>query len=88
MIVVTDVPGIMKGTGGEKRVLPTVTVQEIEDMIGTGEIYGGMIPKVRAAISCIHGKVSEVVIVNGSEPNVLSRVLGGEVLGTRIVRMS
>lgn len=88
MIVVTDVPGIMKGAGDEKRVLPTVTVQEIEDMIGTGEIYGGMIPKVRAAISCIHGKVSEVVIVNGSEPNVLSRVLGGEVLGTRIVRMS
>lgn len=87
MIVVTDVPGILKGTGNEKRVLPTVTVQEVEDMIGTGEIYGGMIPKVRAAISCIHGKVSEVVIVDGSEPNVLSRVLGGETLGTRIVRM-
>jgi len=87
MIVVTDVPGIMKGTGSEKRVLPTVTVQEVEDMIGTGEIYGGMIPKVRAAISCIHGKVSEVVIVDGSEPNVLSRVLEGEILGTRIVRM-
>lgn len=87
MIVVTDVPGIMKSAGGEKRVLPTVTVQEIEDMIGTGEIYGGMIPKVRAAIACIHGKVREVVIVDGSEPNVLSREVAGEVLGTRIVRM-
>ncbi|GAE09123.1 acetylglutamate kinase [Paenibacillus sp. JCM 10914] len=88
MIVVTDVPGIMRGAGSEKRVLPTVTVQQIEDMIATGEIYGGMIPKVRAAISCIHGRVQEVVIVDGSEPNVLSRVLSGEVLGTRIVRMS
>ena len=29
----------MKGSAA-KRVLPTVTVQEIEDMIGTGEIYG------------------------------------------------
>ncbi|MGM1050443.1 N-acetylglutamate kinase [Paenibacillus uliginis N3/975] len=87
MIVVTDVPGIMKGSGSEKKVLPTVTVQQIEDMIGTGEIYGGMIPKVRAAISCIHGKVREVVIVDGSEPSVLSRVLSGEVIGTRIVRM-
>lgn len=87
MIVVTDVPGILKGGGSEKRVLPSVTVQEIEDMIGTGEIYGGMIPKVRAAISCIHGKVREVVIVDGSEPGVLSRVLSGEVIGTRIVRM-
>ncbi len=87
MVVVTDVPGIMKGSGSEKKVLPTITVQEIEDMIGTGEIYGGMIPKVRAAISCIHGKVREVVIVDGSEPGVLSRVLSGEKIGTRIVRM-
>lgn len=86
MIVVTDVPGILKG-GSVKKVLPSVTVQEIEDMIGTGEIYGGMIPKVRAAISCIHGKVREVVIVDGSEPGVLSRVLSGEGIGTRIVRM-
>ncbi|CAH1223686.1 acetylglutamate kinase [Paenibacillus hubeiensis] len=87
MIVVTDVPGIMKTVRGEKKVLPSVSVQEIEDMIQTGEIYGGMIPKVRAAIACIHGDVREVVIVDGSEPQILSRVLGGEAIGTRIIRM-
>ncbi|MCM3128262.1 MULTISPECIES: acetylglutamate kinase [unclassified Paenibacillus] len=87
MIVVTDVPGIMKSVDGVKKVLPSVTVQQIEDMIQSGEIYGGMIPKVRAAIKCIQGKVKEVVIVDGSEPKILSRVLKGEVIGTRIVRM-
>ena len=87
MIVVTDVPGIMRTIGGQKKVLPSVSVQEIEDMIQTGEIYGGMIPKVRAAIACIHGEVREVIIVDGSEPQILSRVLGGETIGTRIVRM-
>lgn len=87
MIVVTDVPGIMKNVNGAKKVLATVTVQEIQDMIQTGEIYGGMIPKVKAAVECIQGKVKEVVIVDGSEPGVLSRVLKGEVIGTRIVRM-
>lgn len=40
MIVVTDVPGILKKYGGEKKVLDSITVQEIEDMISTGEIYG------------------------------------------------
>ena len=55
-------------------------------MIETGEIYGGMIPKVRAAMSCIHGDVQEVVIVDGSEPKVLSRVMQGEIIGTRIAR--
>jgi len=86
MIVVTDVPGILKTIDGEKRVLPTVTIQEIETMITTGEIYGGMIPKVRAAMQCIQGLVSEVVIVDGVEPEVLSRVLQGSRIGTRIVK--
>ncbi|WP_188541504.1 acetylglutamate kinase [Paenibacillus segetis] len=87
MIVVTDVPGILKSVNGEKRVLPVVTVQQIEDMILSGEIYGGMIPKVRAAIACINGKVREVVIVDGSQPGVLGKVLAGEIIGTKIMRM-
>ncbi|MNW57630.1 Acetylglutamate kinase [compost metagenome] len=86
MIVVTDVPGIMRTIDGQKVVLPAVTVTEIEELIASGEIYGGMIPKVRAAMDCIQGSVSEVVIVDGKEPQVLSRVLRGEKLGTRIIR--
>jgi len=86
MIVVTDVPGIMSTVEGQKVVLSSVTVQEIEELIASGEIYGGMIPKVRAAMDCIQGSVSEVVIVDGKEPGVLSRVLQGEKLGTRIIR--
>lgn len=84
LIVVTDVPGIMKQVGGERTVLPSVTVADIEAMIESGEIYGGMIPKVRAAMKCIQGDVQEVVIVNGAEPHILSRVLQGEQIGTRI----
>ena len=83
MIVVTDVPGIMNG---EKKVLPSVTVEEIDAMIASGEIYGGMIPKVRAAVQCIQGKVREVIIVNGAEPEVLSKVIKGAAIGTRIVK--
>jgi acetylglutamate kinase len=84
LIVVTDVPGILRTAGGEKVVLPTVTTAEIEAMIASGEIYGGMIPKVRAAAQCIQGRVREAVIVDGAEPRVLSRVLNGEKIGTRI----
>lgn len=87
MIVVTDVPGILKEVNGEKVVLPVVTQADIEAMIASGEIYGGMIPKVRSALDCLHGHVEEVVIVNGNEPNVLSRVIkDGEAIGTRITR--
>ncbi|MFC5650510.1 acetylglutamate kinase [Paenibacillus solisilvae] len=86
MIVVTDVPGILKTVDGVKKVLPTVTVEEIDAMIASGEIYGGMIPKVRAAVKCIQGKVREVIIVNGDEPGVLSKAVLEGGIGTRIVQ--
>jgi len=84
-IVVTDVAGIAGTVDGEKQVLPTVTPSQIQAMIDSGEIYGGMIPKVKAALKCLGGGVNEVVIVNGSEPGVLGKVLRGEKIGTTIV---
>lgn len=86
MIVVTDVPGIMRTVNGEKVVLPQVTFADIEEMIRSEEIYGGMIPKVRAAMSCLHGNVKEVLIVDGAAPRVLSRAVTEGNIGTRIVR--
>ncbi len=88
LIVITDVPGIMKTVNQERVILPRVTVQQIEEMIASGEIYGGMIPKVKAAIDCIQGDVQEVVILGGNEPNGMTRVLNGEEVGTRIVKSS
>lgn len=85
MIVVTDVPGILKTVDGEKVVMPSVTVAEINAMIESGEIYGGMIPKVKAAIACIQGKVQEVVIVNGQDGSLTKAVTTGGV-GTVIKR--
>ncbi|XID90988.1 acetylglutamate kinase [Paenibacillaceae bacterium WGS1546] len=86
MIVVTDVPGILREVDGRKTTLPQVTFAEIEEMIAGGGIYGGMIPKVRAAMSCLHGKVKEVRIVDGAAERVLSRALQEGGIGTRIVR--
>ncbi|MCI3921313.1 acetylglutamate kinase [Paenibacillus sp. TRM 82003] len=87
-IVVTDVEGIAGNVNGEKQLLPTVTPSQIKAMIESGEIYGGMIPKVKAALKCLGGGVNEVVIVNGSEPGVLGKVLRGEKIGTTIVAES
>ncbi|MEO3947308.1 acetylglutamate kinase [Gorillibacterium sp. CAU 1737] len=86
LIVVTDVPGILKTTAEGKQVLSAVTESDIEDMIQNGEIYGGMIPKVKAALACLHGQVKEVVIVDGAQPGVLRRTLLVGDTGTRLLR--
>lgn len=83
MIFITDVPGILDGN---KRRLSELTVAQVEAMIESGEIYGGMIPKVRAAIQCIQGRVRQVVIADGAEPEILSRIVSGDAAGTRIYK--
>lgn len=84
LIVVTDVPGIMKKMNGKLTVLPRVTVRDIDAMIANGDIYGGMIPKVQAAVQCLQGDVQEVVIVDGSVRGILTKVLQGNEIGTTI----
>ena len=84
-IVVTDVPGIIGTVAGAKQVLKQVTPAQIAAMIENGEIYGGMIPKVQAALACLSGRVTEVVIASGEEPGVIGKILRGESVGTTIV---
>lgn len=86
LLVVTDVPGILRSDGEGQTVMPVATAADIEQMIEDGTIYGGMIPKVKAALQCLQGGVQEAIIVDGGTPGVLGRLLDGERLGTRIVR--
>lgn len=68
LVFVTDVPGIME----ENRLLETVTEKKIESLISSGTIYGGMIPKVQAALQGLSGNLDEVMIVDGNQ-SVLKR---------------
>lgn len=86
LVVVTDVPGIMRGSAEHRVMLPKVTLNDIEEMIASAEIYGGMIPKVKAAVQCMRGNVEEVAIVSGTQEGVLHRLMAGESVGTRIIK--
>ena len=58
--LVSDVPGVMLGD----RVLPTLAADESERMMRAGEIGGGMVPKVTAALTALELGVSSVRIVD------------------------
>jgi acetylglutamate kinase len=78
MIFVTDVDGILKNNQLQR----VVSVSEIDEMISDGTIYGGMIPKVKAATKCLSGNIEEVYIINGKSESLM---VGGEIIGTKIV---
>lgn len=84
LLMVTDVPGILQTMpGGEKSLLPEAGAAELEKMIETGEIYGGMIPKVRAALDALYQGVKEVVICQGTAAELFASCEGKQV-GTSI----
>ncbi|HJF31965.1 MAG TPA: acetylglutamate kinase [Sporosarcina psychrophila] len=60
LLLVTDTPGIQI----EGSVQQTVSPTEIVQWIGTGAIYGGMLPKVKAALDCLTAGIPSVQIVS------------------------
>ncbi|OCA83309.1 acetylglutamate kinase [Bacillus sp. FJAT-27225] len=83
---ISDIPGILiDKNGGEKSKLDTATKSDIDEMIASGQIWGGMIPKVRSALNALLAGVGETVIINGLEPGSLLAYCKGENAGTKIV---
>lgn len=76
LVFVTDVAGILK----DGELVSRVTIDVIQHYIESGVIYGGMIPKVQAALSVLNKHINEVMIV-GCQDSIIQ---DGEMIGTRI----
>lgn len=81
---ISDIPGIYVEENGRRNTLHHTTSEQIEQLIEQKVIYGGMIPKVQAALQALTDCVPEVSIVNGKDPNHLIDFIDGKSVGTRI----
>ncbi|MGM8364474.1 acetylglutamate kinase [Virgibacillus sp. W0181] len=79
LIFVTDVPGVMK----DGRLMEQVTKDDIKKLLDDETIYGGMIPKVTAALDSLDGDVNEVMIVDGKNTILQSDT---QLIGTVITK--
>ena len=66
LLLLTDVEGV-KNVKGE--VIAELSSDQIKEMIASGTIAGGMIPKTETALSAIEGGVLATVILDGRAPN-------------------
>ncbi len=82
LLFLTDVDGVRGQTG---VICPTITVAECEFLIRTQVATGGMQAKLEAAIAALLRGVREVTIAPGAHEGVISQVLSGEQIGTRLV---
>lgn len=82
LIFLTDVAGVLDAA---KNILPVLTMGGCQELIGSGVATGGMQAKLNAASDAVAHGVQEVVIVKGSDPDVITRVLAGERVGTKVI---
>jgi acetylglutamate kinase len=66
LLLLTDISGV---TDGDGEVLTELTSKDIRDLIASGVIVGGMIPKTETALKAIEDGVRAVVILDGRAPN-------------------
>jgi acetylglutamate kinase len=85
LCLISDIPGIYIEENNQKITLSKVSKNEVEKMIENGQIFGGMIPKVKAALDGLVHQVPEVSIINGLAENSLLQYCNGEEIGTKIV---
>jgi len=82
LIYLTDTEGV-KDKGG--NLIKKLKDDRIEELIKDGTIAGGMIPKVRSAISALKGGVKKVHIIDGRLPHsILLEIFTDEGVGTEI----
>jgi acetylglutamate kinase len=87
MIFITDVPGILLDVKDQTSKMDKVSLKMIDDMIASGVISGGMIPKVEACRKAISEGVSAVRMVNGKdERSIVSDVMNNASHGTLITK--
>jgi len=83
LIFLTDTDGILDRDG---TLIPTLSKQEVERLIGDGVISGGMLPKARACLAALNQGVRKTHIVNGTIPHaLLLEFFTSEGVGTEII---
>ncbi len=86
LIFLSDIPGILTDIKRPESRLSHVNGTQVREMIATGVIAGGMVPKVEAALDALDAGVRKVHIVDASMPHsVLLEIYSDTGVGTEIV---
>jgi len=86
LIYVSDVNGVRRDKDDPNSVIHSLTAAEAEDLIQSGVIVGGMIPKVEACLATLRRGVKKVHIVDGRlRHSLLLEIFTTAGVGTEIV---
>ena len=85
LILLTDVPGVMKDPSDPSSLLSTLRLHQIPNLCLEGVIKGGMIPKIDCCVEAVRMGVERAIILDGRiHHSILLELFTPEGVGTMI----
>jgi len=87
LVVISDTHGIRTNPSDPTSLVRHLTISQIDDLVKSGVITTGMLPKVEACVTALRGGVNKTHIIDGKIPHALLLEIYTEAgIGTEIVR--
>ena len=82
LILLTNVSGLLDAAG---KSLTGLSTEQVQELIASGVIHSGMLPKIQCALSAVHNGVASAHIIDGRVPHAaLLEIFSDEGIGTLI----
>ena len=87
IITLTDIPGLLRDVNDPKTLIPEIHVDEVPQLIESGIISGGMIPKMKSCEKAVRSGVKKAVMIDGRIPHsILIEMFSDEGIGTLMTK--
>ena len=84
LVYLSDVEGLFGDINDRESLISSITAGEIEKLIRSGAISGGMIPKMKCCTEAIEKGVKSVCLIGGKKVHALLELFEGKEIGTII----
>jgi acetylglutamate kinase len=85
LVYLTDVDGIRRDRDDPATRVSSATTVELDAMIESGQVDGGMIPKVRSCVRAVEGGVGQAHVLDGRQAHaLLLEIFTREGIGTMV----
>jgi len=86
LVLLTDVAGILRVTQDLSSLISTLSIKETEELITSGVVTGGMLPKLQASVGALKAGVNKVHIIDTRILHgLLLEIFTDKGIGTQII---
>ncbi len=87
LIAMTDISGILRDKDDPDTLISSIRVGDLPELVSSGVIQGGMVPKAECCRNAIEWGVNRVFIIDGRVPHaILIEMLTNEGIGTMFTK--